>query len=353
MSLLLAAPAQVEALRSAAAARLPLWGDYSLADPLVLLVLPVALIAFLWAFLRGRPRGRIGIAVPVPRSLRQRLAWVPPGLQLGALVCATVAMARPLRSNVELDLHSEGVDIALVVDRSGSMVFDDLEPGKSRLEVVKEVVGEFAARRMSDRENAADNVALITFARYPRLLCPFTLDVDALQGFLDKVELVKREEEDGTAIGVGVAKAVSILRDSDARSRICVLLTDGENNVDDIEPEAAAKLAAEEGVKVYTIYAARFVFERDPFRGIVPSRRAPDTSALEAMAADTGGRFFRATDRAQLADIYAEIERLERTPRSELRFEETFDLYPWWLLPGLLCAVLGQAARATVWRRLA
>src|SRR6185295_17546140 len=134
---------------------------------------------------------------------------------------------------------------------------------------VKEVVGDFARRRMTDSDNAADSVALITFARYPQLLCPFTLDEGAITGFLAGVERAKREEEDGTAIGVGLAKAVSILRESDARSRICVLLTDGENNIDDITPADATELAAEEGIKVYTIYAARYVYARDPFRGVV------------------------------------------------------------------------------------
>ena len=344
---------QLDALQSAASARLPLWGDYSLADPLMLAVLPVALLAWLWARARGRVQGRISVISAVPSSLRQRLAWVPLVLQLGALVCAVLAMARPLRSNVQQDVHSEGVDIALALDRSGSMQFEDLEEGKSRLEVVKEVVGEFAARRMSDRENASDNVALITFARYPRLLCPFTLDVDALKGFLEQVQLVEREEEDGTAIGVGLAKAVAILRESDAKSRVCVLLTDGENNVDDITPADATELAAEEGIKVYTIYAARYVYARDPFRGIVATRQKADTSDLERMAELTGGRFYRASDRAELENIYAEIERLERTPRSEQRFEETFDLYPWFLAPALACACLAQLARASWWRRLA
>ena len=344
---------ELEGLQSAASARLSLWGDYSLADPLMLAVLPLALVLVLWVRARGRAAGRMSVLATVPASLRQRLAWVPGALQLVAIACATLALARPLRSNVEHDVHSEGVDIALAVDRSGSMQFTDLEEGKSRLDVVKEVVGEFAERRMSDRDNAADNVALLTFARYPRLLCPFTLDVDALHGFLDSVKLVEREEEDGTAIGVGLAKAVSILRDSDAKSRICVLLTDGENNVDDITPAAATELAAEEGIRVYTIYAARYVYARDPFRGIVPTRNKADTSDLEHMAERTGGRFYRAADRTELEKIYAEIERLERTPRNERRFEETFDLYPWFLAPALLAACLAQLGRSSWWRRLA
>ena len=344
---------QLEALRSAAGARLPLWGDYSLADPLVLAVLPLALVVFLWVRARGRARARTSVASPVPRSRRARFGWAPTALQLAAVACSTVALARPLRSNVQRDVHSEGVDIALVIDRSGSMQFEDLERDKSRLEVVKEVVGEFAKRRMTDREDAADNVALIVFARYPRMLCPFTLDVDALQGFLSQVQIAKREEEDGTAIGVGLAKAVSALRESDAKSRIVVLLTDGENNVDDITPEAATKLAAEEGIKVYTIYAARYLFQFHPIQGWVATRGSVDTSVLEKMAADTGGRFYRATDRADLEKIYADIEKLEKTPRSELRFEESFDLYPWFLFPALACAFFSQVARASVWRRLA
>lgn len=345
-------PAQLDALQSAASARLPLWGDYALADPWMLAALPLVLVLWLWVRARGRPQGRTSVVAAVPRSARQRLAFVPTALQLLALACGVVALSRPLRSNVEHDVHSEGVDIALVVDRSGSMQFEDLEQGKNRLQVVKEVLADFARRRMTDRDGAADNVALISFARYPRLLCPFTLDADALEGFLASVQLAKREEEDGTAIGVGLAKAVSVLRESDARSRVCVLLTDGENNVDDITPAAAAELAAEEGIKVYTVYAARYVYEHHPFRGFVPTRTKPDTSELERMAELTGGRFFRATDRGELEDIYAEIERLERTPRSEQRFEETFDLYLWLLAPALCFALFAQLTRATWWRRL-
>jgi hypothetical protein len=164
---------QMQALQSAARARLPLWGDYALADPLVLLVVPVALVLLVLR-LRAHAPGRTSVVAPLPRTLRARTRWMPPVLQFLALACATVALARPLRSNVSLDVRSEGVDIALVVDRSGSMQFEDLEQGKDRLTVVKEVVGDFAQRRMTDREGAADSVALIAFARYPRLLCPFT-----------------------------------------------------------------------------------------------------------------------------------------------------------------------------------
>jgi Ca-activated chloride channel family protein len=349
--LALAMPAQA-AEQSAASARLLLWGDFALGDPLALLVVPLALVVLLLA--RARVRGRASVAPAVPTTVRQATAFVPSLFELVAFVCAAVALARPLRLDVSSEHESEGVDIALALDRSSSMRFEDMERGQSRFTVVKEVIAEFATRRMSDRENAADNCALVTFARYPRLVCPFTLDVDALTGFLERVELANPElGEDGTAIGVGLAKAVSLLRESDAKSRICILLTDGENNVEDITPRAAAELAAELGIRVYTIFAARYKFVPDAFRGAwVPSDEPADTRPLEEIAELTGGRFYRATDRAELEQIYAEIEALEKTPREERRFEETYDLYPWWLAPALLLFLLGELGRALYWRRI-
>lgn len=347
---------QEEALRSAARARLPLFGDFALADPEFLLALLPAAAIFLWGRLRaGRARGR---APRVPRgalarSLRQRLAWLADVLRALALVSVVLALARPVRGNVQLDVVSEGVDIALVVDRSGSMRFLDLEEDRTRLDVVKDVVGNFARRRMGDTEGAADNCALITFARYPKLLCPFTLDAGALTGFLDDLRMVQYQEEDGTAIGVALAKAVSVLRGSDAKSKVVVLLTDGENNRFEITPDQAAELAAEEGIRVYTIYSARYYYQQVAFRGWVPSETGFDTSELERIADVTGGRFFHARDRQELEEIYAEIEQLERTERREKRFEETFDVYLWLLLPGLGLYALSWLSASTWARRLA
>jgi Ca-activated chloride channel family protein len=344
-----------EPVQSAARGGLHLFGAYSLADPQFLLLVPLgALLLVLQRSKRARAAGRIPLLPASPRtSARQRWSFLTSWLQEAALMLAIVALARPLRANVELDVASEGVDIVLALDRSGSMRFDDLEPGKNRLQVAKEVVGDFAERRMTDREGASDNVALLPFARYPTLLCPFTLDVDALRGFLDQVELAERREVDGTGIGVALAKAVSILRTSDAKSKVCVLLTDGENNVHEIEPLAAAELAAEEGIKVYTIYAARYTYRQDVFRGVVRDPTPPDNRELRAIADTTGGRFYEARDREALAGIYAEIEELERTPRQERRFEETYDLYLWLLGPALACYAVAALSRATWARRLA
>ena len=341
--------------QTSASTNLRVWGEYGLADPWYLLLAPLALI--LLAYGRARSGRSAGFSPVLPgtrfaRSWRQRLGFVPPTLQALALVLAVVALARPLRGNVQHEITSEGVDIALVIDRSGSMRFDDLERRRTRLDVVKDVVADFAERRMSGTEGAADSVALITFARYPRLLCPFTLDFDALAGFLEGVEIVQHRGEDGTGVGVALAKAVALLRETSAKSKVVVLLTDGENNVMDIPPRQAGELAAEEGVKVYTIYAARNLFVYDPLRGYVPTSQAHDTRELEEIAELTGGLFRRARDRESLEGIYAEIEELERTERHERRFEENYDLYPRYLLAAFVAYGLAWLSLSTWARRL-
>jgi Ca-activated chloride channel family protein len=323
--------------------RLELFGHLALSDPIFLVALPVLLIALVAGH---RSSARPALLAPIEltqitRSVRQRLLFLPLLLQILGLVLVVVALARPVEVDVMNSVTSEGVDIVLAVDRSGSMEIPDLEAGRTRLEVVKEVVGDFAERRMTDTVGASDNVALLTFAAYPELRCPFTLDADALRGFLDDVSIVKHEAEDGTAIGAALAKAAAVLADSDAKSKVIVLLTDGENNRDEITPEAAIGMAKDERIKVYTILAARKVYGVDAFGRLVETGREPDTTLLEAIAKETGGRFFRGRDRTSLEGIYSAIEELERTPRHEERRVETRDLYP-----GFLAAAIGLFALA-------
>jgi Ca-activated chloride channel family protein len=288
--------------------------------------------------------------VALPRSLAQRLGWLPPLLQCGSLCLVVLALARPLRGDVETNSVSEGVDLALLIDRSSSMGHTDLEANRTRLDVVKEVVSDFATRRMTDRDGASDYVGLFSFARYPEALCPFTLDVDAVQGFLRDVQLARDRAEDGTAIGIALAKAVAVLRESEAKSKVAVLLTDGENNIDLISPAQAAELAAEEGVRVYTVFAGSFVMDAfGRMREVVPEY---DTKELQEIAELTGGRFFRARDRRALEQAYAEIEALERTPRQEKRFVEHYDLYPRFLVGALLAYCAAWLCLSTWARRL-
>jgi Ca-activated chloride channel family protein len=350
-----AAASAGEVVRSAAEERFKLWGNFSLADPWFLVLIPIGLICLFYGrSRRGRAQARVPAlaAEDARRTLAQRLAWLVPALQAAAIVCVAIALARPLRGSVETSSESEGVDIALVIDRSGSMSFKDLAPDKTRLEVIKEVVRDFAVRRMTDREGASDNVALITFAAYPKLLCPFTLDVDAMTGFIDTLKPVENRAEDGTALGIGLAKAVSVLKETSAKSKVAVLLTDGENNIDTISPLAAAQLAAEEKVKVYTIFAGRYVYTMDFFGNPRATEREIDTSDLEEIAKRTGGRFYKARDKAQLEKIYSEIENLERTKRIEKHYSETFDLYMRFLLPALALYGAAWILGSTWMRRL-
>jgi Ca-activated chloride channel family protein len=343
------------AVRSAAEQNFALWGDYSLSDPWFLLLVPLGLAAVLWGRSRaGRDRGRVPAlsGVAAGRSLAQRCSFLVPCFEFGALALVALALARPLRGSEETLSESEGVDIAIVIDRSGSMERTDLDPNANRLEVVKEVVRDFAVRRMSDSQGAADNVALIAFSAYPQLLCPFTLDVDAVTGFLKSLKPVDNRAEDGTAIGVGLAKAVAALKGSQARSRIVILLTDGENNIDLIKPEDAARLAAEEHIKVYTIFAGRYVYVPDMFGNPRPTERQIDTSELQQIAQATGGRFYHARNREQLEQIYGEIEQLERTKRIEHRYTQTFDLYPRFLALALALHLAAWLFGASLLRRL-
>ena len=342
---------------SAAEGRLELWGDYAFADPLFLLLIPLGLLLMVYGRTRGgREQGRVPLvpsaARSLPRSMAQRLAWLPLVLQAAALCLVAVALARPLRGNVEYTAVSEGVDIALVLDRSSSMQHEDLAPGRTRLDVVKEVVAEFAVRRMTDREGAADNISLISFAKYPQLLCPFTLDVDAVIGFLEQLQFVDNRHEDGTGIGIALAKAVAVLRETESDSKVIVLLTDGENNKDDITPLEAAAMAAEEDIRVHAVFAGRYVFSVDFFGRQQRTEREIDTTELQRIARITGGQFFRAKDREGLEEVYAEIERLERTEREEIRHSETYDLYLRYLAAGLLLYLVGWLSALTWARRL-
>ena len=328
---------QAEAtVQSAAEVGLKLWGNISLADPWFLALLPLLLLYFL---LRARSGGGVAgrvPALPTQRvlSLRQRVSWLPSVLNCSAVVLVVVALARPLEGDVETSTETEGVDIALVLDRSSSMEADDLEPGRTRLDVVKEVVADFAERRMTDEEGASDNVALFSFARFPSQLCPFTLDVDAIRGFLGEVELVRHREEDGTGIGIALAKAVAVLRESEAESKVVVLLTDGEDNLPMITPSEAA---------------GRYVF--DPFGRRISSEQLKN-SDLKRIADLTDGRFFRARDREGLEAAYAEIEALEKTPLEEQRFVEHYDLYFNFLIWAFIAWILGWASEFTWARRL-
>ncbi|MEE9128187.1 MAG: VWA domain-containing protein [Planctomycetota bacterium] len=270
----------------------------TLLDPWFLVALPVVWLLFLWRLLRPRaalPTASIGTLVQLPRTLRTRLRVLPLILQATALSALAIAMARPVTRDV-MPLREQGVDIMLVVDVSSSMRANDMNDAgsKTRVAAAKEKAREFAKDRTHDR------VGLVTFARYPELRCPLTLDQGALSVFLDDVKAVlPMSEEDGTGIGIALSKATEMLEDSQAASRVVVLLSDGEETIGTIMPNEAAKLAKDADVRVHTIGIGR--------PRVIETRLGTleypmDFSALENIAKTTGGRFFAAQDVDELED---------------------------------------------------
>lgn len=317
------------------------FGEITLLDPWFLLLAPAALLAAWWRWSRPRaavPTAAVALFAGLRPTLRQRLVWLPQVVRIGAVACLAVAMARPVEREV-VPLREQGVDIVLAVDTSSSMEIPDMDEAQTlrRMDAARTRAEEFAARRVHDR------VGLLTFARYAELRCPPTLDERALAAFLRTVDTVQAKPYDGTAIGTAVAKAVQVLASSKAESRVAVLLTDGENTVDDIEPEEAAKLAKDAGVRVHTIGLGHGVPTPFGFRPL-------DFTELRRIAETTGGTFFQPETDADLAEVYAAIDELEKTELEDPRYR-TVDRFEWPLGAGLVLLLLALLADALLFRR--
>lgn len=309
-----------------------------LAFLLLLFVFPM--IPLLYAG-RGRrtPRMLFSSKRGVPTdgaSLRMLLRPLPLVLSLMAFVLLVVALARPQSATSERSRITEGIDIMLVIDVSDSMRALDFDP--NRLEKAKQVVKEFIAGRTDDR------VGLVIFGQQTFTLCPLTHDYTAVEDFVDRIDfdLVNGE---GTAIGMGLANAVNKLKDSIARSKVVILLTDGENNFGEIQPLTAAEIAHQLKVRVYTIGIGSQGDVRMPVQTEAGWRISIQPSFLDAetltrIANMTGGRFFMATDGDKLEQIYREIDQLERTPVEVAESNYFDELAHWFVLPALALLAL-------------
>jgi len=325
--------------------------------PQVLWLLALLPLLTLW---RGR-RGPVAaveysnadLARQVARETRSRAGRWLVALPLAVLALLIIGLARPQFGRRNATVQASGVDLMLAVDVSSSMQSLDFkvdgEP-VSRVDVVKSVVGKFIEARPDDR------IGMIEFAHSPYLVCPLTLDHDWLLRNLDRVQI--GSIDDGTAIGSGIAACVNRLRDQPGKSKVVVLLTDGQNNCGSVSPVMAAEAAKALGVKVYTIGAGvrgeapMPVTDSDGNKRIVMIQADVDEGALQQIATETGGKFYRATDTDSLEKIYAEINQLEKTTHTLKRFESQRELFPWAVVPalGLLGMSIGLAQ--TRFRRL-
>jgi Ca-activated chloride channel homolog len=266
-----------------------------------------------------------------------------------ALALIVLAAARPQRGVSQSETETRGVDIMLVIDISPSMAAEDFQP-ENRMSVAKETAREFIRQRPHDR------IGLVGFAATAFTQCPLTLDHAALLDLLDGLDFGLAE--DGTAIGMGLATAVSGLRHSKTPSKVVVLLTDGDNNRGSIDPATGAELAKAFGIRVHAVLVGRGgvvpVPIDDPALGrrIAMVRMDVDEGTMRDIAQRTGGRFFRATDSATLARIYAEIDRMERAPIKSIEYREYHDLGPMLLGVAAVLLVLFALGSATVAFRL-
>ena len=323
-------------------------------DPLALLLL--ALLPLLWRWLWAKPPAltfsSLGLFQGVGAGARTRWRRFLPWARVFALALVIFALARPQMGNESSVVRSEGIDIMLAVDVSSSMLAEDFELAGSpanRLQVVKQAMRSFIEERRGDR------IGLVLFAARPYLQSPLTLDHGWLMSNLERAEIGLIE--DGTAVGSALATAVNGLEKSDTKSKVIVLLTDGQSNAGKVTPLAAADAAATLGYRVYTIGAGTRGMARYPsvdFFGnkrYVPMQVDIDEDTLRKVAAKTGGKYFRATDTESLRDIYAEIDELEKSEHEGLLYLDYHELYPWLLLPALLMLGL-EVLLAETWLRV-
>ena len=324
-------------------------GPYEFAHPAWLWLLLLAPLPALWAWWKSRKRTGLRFSSIAPArgaggSIWLRLRALPVALRTAALVLGILALARPQERDVVRERHVEGIDVMLVLDMSTSMRAQDFEP--NRFEAARDVAAGFIETRATDR------VGLVVFAAEAFTQAPLTIDYNFLQEMLREVEIGMID--DGTAIGTAIGMAVNRLRTSEVESKVIILLTDGQNNTGEIDPRTAAELAEVMGIRIYTIGVgtrgkAPYVF-KGPFgqsyRQLVPVEI--DEEMLRAIAERTGGRYFRATDREALREIYNEISTLE-TSQVEVRtytsIDEQFAYFLWPAFGLLLLEILLTTTR--------
>lgn len=280
-------------------------------------------------------------------TIKEKLVHLPFVLRSIAVALLIIALARPQSFATGENVYTEGIDIAVVLDISGSMLAEDFKP--NRLEAAKDVIDEFIAGRTSDK------IGLVVFSGKSFTQCPLTIDYSVLRNLLGEIK--SGMIEDGTAIGLAIANGVNRLKDSKAKSKILILLTDGVNNAGEIDPITAANIAQTFGIRIYTVGVgtrgnAPYPFQT-PFG--VQYQMVPveiDEAILQQVADITDGHYFRATDNKKLEEIYKEIDKMEKTRVEITSYRNAKELFYNWALAGLLLLFTEIVLSRTYLRRL-
>jgi len=323
-----------------------------------LLIVPLLLILG-WRWLNKKKLipslqfSHLNIIKSVPKTWRTRLSFLPLLLKSVAIILAIIALARPQLMSTKIKKNVEGIDIVIALDVSDSMLIEDMKP-ENRLEASKKTIKEFVESRISDR------VGLVVFSGESYTRVPLTLDYPLFQKSLREVETT-RNIKMGTAIGVALANAVGRLKDSTAKSRVVIFLTDGENNSGTIDPETAIDIAKGYGVKVYSIgmgkdgQAQLPIFVTGPggkqIKRYRPMHSKVNEELLNKMASETGGKYYRATTSNALDAVFDDINELEKTKievNKFTRYDEKFVNFLRW---ALIIYILSSLLNASVLRR--
>lgn len=331
--------------------------SFQFANPLIL-----ALLAFVpvltWLLLKKRAQQQSALQyanvapVRAGRGWKSRFRPLLNVTRIAAIALMIVGLARPQFVEAKEIVKGEGLDIVLALDISGSMASLDFQP-QNRLEAAKRVIADFIGERTYDR------IGLVVFAREAFNQSPLTTDHAVLNRLLEHVELAPDLKlEDGTAIGLGIANAANMVKDSNAKSRVVILLTDGVNNSGQIDPQTAADAAKALGIKVYTIGMGRTgevpVPVTDAFGGkqVVYQESQIDEAALQEIADKTGGMYFRAENTQGLQQIYDRINQMEKSQVEITNFAQHVELMGWLLLPALGLLLGEQFLSQTIFRRI-
>ncbi len=321
---------------------------------LFLLAIPLMVAGYYLLERRGRPRiiySDLTALKGIRPSLRVQSRHLLPALRCLAVVLLVTALARPQYGNRTQEYMSRGIDIMIVLDISTSMSKQDMQP--NRLAAAKKVINRFIEGRRKGKQN--DRIGLVTFSRVSFTKCPLTTDYTILRKIVSYLKFTE-EEFDGTAIGTALATAVARIKDSPAKSKVAILVTDGENN-HGLDPMTAASMAETLGIKVYTIGVVPLGFMQEVRDSIFGKRYHPappnvDETQMKRISSSTGGKYYRAENEEALSEIFGEIDELEKTEvkvKEYYRYSEAF--YPW-AIAALIMVMLELVLRNTVFRKI-
>lgn len=328
-------------------------GDVTFAYPWVLYFLLIIPLMVVWYWFKGRKTeptvnySSLNIFKELKPTWRERLKYLPNILRIIAVAFLIIALARPQNFQSGENIYTEGIDIAMVLDISGSMLAEDLKP--NRLDAAKDVIDEFVQARTSDR------IGLVVFARDAFTQCPLTVDYSVLRNLLNDIK--SGMIDDGTAIGNAIANGVNRLKESKAKSKIMILLTDGVNNAGEVDPISAAQIAKTFNLRIYTIGVGTRGQAPYPVQTPFGTRyqMVPveiDENVLKEIAKITEGEYFRATDNKKLEEIYETIDKLEKTKVEITSYKNAKELYYSWLGGGVILLLLELGLSGTILRRL-